>query len=389
MSTTIDISKLRRDFQARYGQNPLIVFAPGRVNLVGDHIDYCGGSVLPMPIEHGTWVAAAPAVGCRVRAHSKNLEYAAETEAMSLDFIGTEPPCLTPEHWGRFVVGAMSVAEKAFGETRGLDLLVWGNIPASGLSSSASLSLALLKAIAEVYEAHVTPLELALLAQEIEHDFVGVQCGLMDQAVIALGEPGAALLFDCGARTGRSIALPAGGEILVADTGIGRTLASSAYNQRRRELAEGARRLGVEDGELARWRSSEEDIERLSDPTLISRVRHVDSEQQRVVRAARALDNGDWASFGELLRQSHRSLRDDYEVSCDELDRLAEALDIQDGCYGARMTGAGFGGAVVAAVKPNAVEACRKAALAAVRATSGLEPTVFVARSAGGLRRVE
>lgn len=378
-STAAQPQPMRVQFQDRFGVAPLMVFAPGRVNLIGDHIDYCGGHVLPMPIEQGTLVAvAARHDGC-IHADSLNL-------ADAIAFGADERPHFPAGHWGRFVVGALAVLNEPSRAPAGMNVMVAGNLPASGLSSSASLSLALLAAIALLGGRTIDGLELALLAQRVEHEHVGVHCGLMDQAAIALGVPGAALLFDCAAQTGRPVPL-AGDlcQILIADSGVSRTLATSAYNERRATLALIARRLGVAESQLARSLNADH---RFDDPLLDARARHVRTEQRRVLDAVAALDAGDAAGFGQLLRHSHRSLRDDFEVSSPELDALAAAFNAQPGCYGARMTGAGFGGAVVAAVRPEAAAGCSAAVRHAYRQATGRDAGIVTARASGGVRQV-
>ncbi|MEQ8858931.1 MAG: galactokinase [Pseudomonadales bacterium] len=377
-NTTLDAGRVGDEFRRRFADasKPVLAFAPGRVNLIGDHIDYCGGSVLPMPIQFGTWVAAAPSARARIRAESDR------QPAVTFDRAATEHP---PGHWGRFVSGALAVlASENASLPDGFDLFVAGNIPGSGLSSSASLSVALLLALGALGGCRLDGLDLALAAQRIEHQHVGVACGLMDQAAVVLGRPGAALRFDCATRHARSIPMPGAAlSIVVADSGVPRSLAASAYNARRQELDRIAGLLGLNPDTLALTLS---DAGTLEDATLVRRARHVASEQRRVEAACTAIDAGDWVAFGALLNASHASLRDDYAVSCAELDALAAAFCGQSGCYGARMTGAGFGGAVVAAVDPARVAHVLHTVSAAHGVRFGSAPRTFVAVSQGGAR---
>ncbi len=373
-------SQIRDAFRRLFpdaSNDPVLAFAPGRVNLIGDHIDYCGGSVLPMPIQYGTWVAAAPGGGAGVHARSNR------QPPLTLrpgDTAAGQPV----GHWGRFVSGAIGVLSgDGVRVPEGLLLYAAGDIPASGLSSSASFSVALLLAIGAVSGQRAEGLALALAAQRIEHEYVGVACGLMDQAAVVLGHAGAALRFDCASRLAEPVALPAGLSIVVADSGVPRTLAGSAYNERRRELDRVAQALALDPATLAVTLPVRPS---LADRTLARRARHVASEQRRVNDACTALGRGDLKGFGALLNASHASLRDDYEVSCTELDALAETFRSQPGCYGARMTGAGFGGAVVAAMAPDQVDAGSSAAASAHRQRFGTTPRIFVARSHGGAR---
>jgi galactokinase len=235
------------------------------------------------------------------------------------------------------------------------------------------------------------PLRLALAAQRIEHEHVGVQCGLMDQAVIALAEPGNALWFDCVDHRHRSIAIDSAISVVVVDTGRTRQLVHSAYNARLRETRAGAAALGVEHRFLGRLDVAEFETcgARIDDPVVYRRVRHVVGEARRVSQAAAALETKAWSTAGELFNQSHASLRDDFEVSCPELDVLADALISQPGCYGARMTGAGFGGCVVALVDAGRVDDVIAHATTAYLNRFGTTARGFVARSLGGVRPVD
>jgi galactokinase len=377
-------ARVRAAFGREFGADPPVYWAPGRVNLLGDHIDYCGGAVLPMPIQFGTAVAAQTRNDEHVRAVSLN-------ESVPLDMSLAAACELQQGHWGRFVVGAIAVLRAEGYGVAGMDVVIGGDIPGSGLSSSASLAVALLSALAPPGPRPLTGLPLALLAQRIEHRHVGVQCGLMDQAVIALGEPQHALWFDCRDHRHHAIRLPTDLAVLVFDSGRARQLAHSAYNTRRAETRAAAESLGVEPDELARlglpaW---QERSKRLRDALLLRRARHVVTEGVRVEAACTALAAGDVEQFGRLLRDSHVSLRDDYAVSCIELDVLAAAANATAGCFGARMTGAGFGGCVVAAVEAASARSVSEAVSRSFRDRFGVTPSGFVAQSCGGVRRCD
>lgn len=375
-----------RGFHERFGGHaaPKVFWAPGRVNLIGDHIDYCGGAVLPMPIQFGTTVAVRLNRG-RLRGSSLN---ASEV----IDVASGAPTPLPIGSWGRFLSGAIAVLADAGIDIPGVDVMVCGAIPGSGLSSSASLSVVLLHALARLIDRPIAPLQLALAAQRIEHEHIGVQCGLMDQAVIALAQPGSALLFDCLDHTYRSIPFSDASVVLiVADTGRTRQLVHSAYNERRDEIQRAARALGVDAAAFARvgadqLRSRERDI---PDDVVRRRARHVVSEAARVDAAAAALESRDWTALGALLSASHESLRDDYEVSCPELDALSNVLAAQAGCYGARMTGAGFGGSVVALFDATVCAPAMARASAKYATQFGHAPAWFTARSLGGVRSLD
>ncbi len=224
----IDTAALTTRFAERFGgetQDVVCRWAPGRVNLIGDHVDYCGGLVLPMPIQFGTTVAVRYNPSGRIRAASTNLPD-------TFDFRVQDELSESVGSWGRFVYGAIAVLATDGISVDGADVLVSGDIPGSGLSSSASLSVALLSALTHASGGVIEPLRLALAAQRIEHEYIGVQCGLMDQAVIALAEPGHALLFDCVDHQYRSIAMDSATSVVVVDTGRTRQLVHSAYNAR-------------------------------------------------------------------------------------------------------------------------------------------------------------
>lgn len=372
-------------FNARFGTQPDVFWAPGRVNLLGDHVDYCGGAVLPMPIQFGTTVAVRLRADDQVRACSAN-------EPAEVECQRTDLAALPAGHWGHFLRGSIAVLAHEGINITGADVLIEGDIPGSGLSSSASLTVALIHAFSRLVGAQLPALQLALLAQRVEHEYVGVQCGLMDQAVITLAEPGCALWFDCLDYRHRSIPIDgAACAWLVMNTKRARQLVHSAYNDRLRETRAAAASLGVEPTALARLSVTRFCAAQTSlrDPLVRQRAQHVVTEGARVNAAVIAIDEHDWTTLGQLLGASHASLRDDYEVSCPELDLLAAALTAQPGCYGARMTGAGFGGSVVALVRPDDAMAIAARVAQLYLARFNVAPGSFVARSLGGVRHAD
>ncbi len=303
--------------------------APGRVNLIGDHTDYQGGLCLPMAIDRACVVALRPH-RARIRARSLEVDGVIDASSARVDLSGVEPP------WGRFVVAAARQVDVS----TGAEVLVSSRVPAgSGLASSAALCVGLVGA----FDPSVTVdrRSWASTARAAEVLASGVQVGLMDQLASVFGQAGAALLVDCRAVTVEAVPLPATMAVGVVHSGVGRTLAGSAYEDRRAACAASARRLGV-----ATLRDATPDQVR-DDPL----ARHVVSENERVRAAAVALRAGDVATVGALLDASHASLRDDFAVSTPELDRLVELLR-DAGALGARLTGAGFGGCVVAITTP-------------------------------------
>ncbi|GBF07409.1 galactokinase [Deinococcus aerius] len=313
-------------FEEVFGRPPEVTArAPGRVNLLGEHTDYQGGFVLPSAIPQQTTVALARREGETHRLYSDNFGRMLE---VPLGEKGTE--------FAPYVTGCVSVA----GVQGALDVWITSDVPSGGLSSSAALEIATLRALRERYDLSLTDVDLALLGQRVEHEFVGVMSGIMDQMASSLADEGHMLFLDTRTLERRKLPLPAGGEVLVLDSGVPRRLAESGYNERRAQVEEASRLLGV------RELRDVTDVGALTGlpGLLLRRARHVVSENARVLRAL----NAPAPEFGELMNASHASLRSDYEVTVPEVDRLVALLQAHPATYGARMTGAGFGGAVVA-----------------------------------------
>ncbi len=309
--------------------------APGRVNLIGDHTDYTGGLVLPMAIDRVTTVSLE--LGGRV----VKLTSATETLPALVDVDVTDPSAVHPP-WARYVAGIVAVLRPGTGGTGTVET----QLPVgAGLSSSAALEVAV--ALALGFQG--SPLELALACQQAEHVAAGVPSGIMDQLASAAGVPGCALLIDCTSLEVTPVPVPESVEVVVVDSGERRALATSAYAERRRQCEEAAALIGP------LREASPEAAGSLDDPTLQRRARHVVTENLRVAAFAQALAVGDVVGAGARMTQSHASLRDDFEVSTPTLDGLAEGLCATGGVYGARLTGAGFGGCVVALAAPGAV----------------------------------
>ncbi|WP_243026940.1 galactokinase [Thermus albus] len=309
--------------------------APGRVNLLGEHTDYQEGYVLPAPLPYFTQVEAAKAEG-RVEAYSETLK---ELRARPLgspaqgDFLD-------------YLLGVVWALREAGHKVPGARFYIRSQVPiGAGLSSSAALEVAALRALRTLYRLPLSDRDLALLGQKAEAAYVGVRSGIMDQMAASLGEPGKALFLDTRTLAYENLPLPAGVRVAVLDLGLGRHLREAGYNQRREEAEEAARRLGVRSlrdvGDLCL-------VESLP-PPLDKRARHIVGENLRVLKGVEALRKGDARAFGELMVQSHRSLAENYQVSLPELDALVEAA-LEAGAHGAKLTGAGFGGAVVALV---------------------------------------
>ncbi|MHA0036480.1 galactokinase [Deinococcus sp. PESE-13] len=338
-----------KSFEAVFGRLPETeASAPGRVNLLGEHTDYQGGFVLPTAIPQLTTVRLAR----REAGASAHRVYAADLDEYADIPLGQNAEA----GFARYVAGALALA----GVPGALDLHIESDVPmGAGLSSSAALEVATLRALRHLGLYDGDDVALALVAQRIEHEFVGVQCGVMDQLASSLADPTHLLLLDTRTLERRLLPLPAGSEVLVIDSGVPRQLAQSGYNERRREVEEAARRLGVPE---LRDVTDPAAAQALPSP-LRERARHVITENNRVLEVTRP--GTDAVAFGELMNASHASLRDDYAVSHPEVDRLVALLWAHPDVYGARMTGAGFGGAVVALVERGQVSAVTHSVLPA------------------------
>lgn len=315
--------------------------APGRVNLLGEHTDYNEGFVLPMPLRQETRVHAARADGV-VEAYAEIFD----------ERHSRKPGAPRGGGWMDYVSGCVWALKQEGIALPGARFRVERGVPlGSGLASSAALEVAVLRALRTLYEIPLDDLRLALVAHRAEVEYVGVRCGVMDQIVASLGRHNQALFLDTRDLRYEWVPIPAGYRFEVADSGVPRRLAEAGYNRRRAECEEAAARLGVRSlrdlafGDLER-------IARLPEP-LGRRVRHVVGENARVLAGVGALRSGDLRTFGRLMLESHRSLRDDYEVSTPELDRLVTQA-MEQGALGARLTGAGFGGSIVALVAVSA-----------------------------------
>lgn len=378
---TAPYRRVGAQFENSYGRPPtIVVAAPGRVNLIGEHTDYNEGYVLPVAVDRYILVAAGPRRDREVSLQALNL---GEEDAFSLDEISRGE-----REWSNYGRGVALEMERAGHRLRGMEAVIWGDLPMkAGLGSSAALEVAIAYSFQLLSNLEIEPLQLALLCQGAENCFVGVQCGLMDQISSALGEKDQALLIDCRSLDRQLIPVPPEVDIVVADTGRRRGLLNSEYNLRRQECREGARLLGVPS---LRSISPQELAKRRSDlpPTIYRRVRHVVTENQRTSEAAGALKGRDLKAFGRLMYDSHHSLRHDFEVSCPELDVLVEAARKVSGVYGSRLSGAGFGGCTVSLVTREAVPQFQARVAREYQEAKGAKPAIYVCRPAGGVREV-
>jgi galactokinase len=376
----MDLTALVQKFGMLYGTQPRLFRAPGRVNLIGEHTDYNDGFVLPMAIKHGTVVAGAKRADRRVRVHSLNFNESAEFD---LDRPGNRKRGV----WLDYVEG---VAQALLGHglrLSGADLALTSDIPiGGGLSSSAALEMSVGTALVGISGEEINRITLALAGQEAEHNYVGMKCGIMDQFIASMGKAGHALLIDCRKLEGTLIPLGIKNmTVVVCDTRVKHALASSEYNTRRGECEQGVSILReVLPGVRALRDVKSSDLDRFQErfpKVVLRRCRHVVSENERTLAAVKALQAGDAEEMGRLMAASHKSLRDDYEVSCRELDILVESAQSVPGVAGARMTGGGFGGCTVNLVSKDALEVFSETVLRDYLRTAGQEPLILPVQS--------
>ena len=359
--------------------------APGRVNLIGEHVDYNDGLVLPMAIDRYCHVAAAQRDDGLLRVHSVQLD---ETVEVSLD-----RPGKAQRHWSDYVAGVVWSLLQARRTIGGADLLVDSEVPlGAGLSSSAAIEVATAQALLGLSGESLDPVDLALVCQRAENRYVGAQVGIMDQLTACAGLAGHALLIDCRELTIDAVPLDESDvAVIVANTMVRHDLAAGTYNDRRSECEEAVdllrkSRTDIRSLRDVTWAEIESEVADWPEP-LARRARHVTTEIERVRSAAEALKGRNYSRLGDLMDESHASLATDYEVSCDELDVMVR-LSREFGAYGARLTGGGFGGCAVALVPAFNAESFASHLSAAYEREVSLKPDVYVVRSADGASRV-
>jgi len=383
----INVKNLQAEFHKLYNQTPRLFRAPGRVNLIGEHTDYNGGFVLPMAIECETIVAAAVREDRKICVRSANLN---EENEINLD----APEQKKRGSWIDFIEGVARILERESVKLRGADLLISSDVPSgAGLSSSAALEISVGLALTEISNQTVDKVTLALAGQSAEHEFVGANVGIMDQFISAMGERNHALLIDC--RSLKAVQIPFDSDdlaIAICNTNVKHELSSSEYNVRRAECEEGVKILQQFLPQIQQLRDVRvADFERYESnlpPVIRKRCRHVVTEIERTLRAAEALKKSDFADFGRLMWLSHASLRDDYEVSCKELDLLVEIAQSCAGVSGARMTGGGFGGSTVNLVRRENLTAFIEKISNEYRRRTSIETDVYVSGAADGAAEI-
>ncbi len=380
------IALLAKRFADRFGCAPSIYQAPGRVNLIGEHTDYNDGFVMPAAINFRTHVVIGPRKDRRLAIYSAN--YSEQVE-FDLDHL----PAVRAGHWSDYVIGVATIL-RCIGKTiPSANLMLEGNVPVgAGLSSSASLEVAVGYAMLELAGEALAPTDLALLCQKAENEFVGARCGVMDQFIVTHAKRGRALMLDCRSLESRTFPMPDGVALVICNTMVKHSIAKGEYNHRRSECEEGVRILSTFLPRVRALRDvAEEDLEKVGHelPEVVRRrCRHVIKENARVLRATEALDLGDLQSFGDLMLQSHRSLRDDFQVSCPELDCMVEIGERLKGVYGIRMTGGGFGGCTIALVQDEHVAEFKSEMFSGYEHATGRKPEIYVCSTANGVGEV-
>ena len=369
-------------FEEKFGASDGVkcYFAPGRVNLIGEHTDYNGGHVFPCALTIGTYAAAKKRDDRKIRLYSVNLDKTGVIET-SLD----ELKPLKDDNWTSYLKGVMWAFEKrGFKMDQGLDIAIYGNIPnGSGLSSSASIEVLTGFVLRDLYGFDVTNVDLAIIGQDAENNYCGMNCGIMDQFASSMGKKDNAIFLDCATLNYEYAPVVLNGmKLVVTNTNKKHKLVGSAYNDRRRESEEAREILASVAGIKTLGDLSNEDFEKhkdaIKDPVVQKRAKHAVYENNRTLTAVAALKAGDIETFGKLMNASHVSLRDDFEVSCEELDVLAEEAWKVPGVLGSRMTGGGFGGCTVSIVKDEAVEDFKKLVGEAYRNRVGYDCTFYV-----------
>lgn len=371
-----------RAFARRFGHEARVSRSPGRVNVIGEHTDYNDGFVMPAALEFDTLVAAAPRTGRRIAVYSMTMD---ETHGFDLDAPGPRR-----RRWSDYVFGVAVMLEKSGLRLTGADLVVTTDVPlGAGLSSSAALEVATAHALLAASGLPFDPLVAARIGQKAENDYVGMRCGIMDQYASACGVKDHALLIDCRSLDSRPVPIPPSVKLMIANSHVKHEHAGGEYNARRAACEEGVRLMApalgaikalrdvTPDG-LERWRALLPDL-------VYRRCRHIVTENARVLEAERALNAGDFAACGRAMNASQASMRDDFEITCPEIDALAEIGQGIDGVYGSRMTGGGFGGCTVSLVDAGAVEAAKATLLERYRAATGIDGEAFVCSPSDGV----
>jgi galactokinase len=370
-------------FNSRFHSTAKAYRAPGRINLIGEHTDYNDGFVLPAAIGFSCWVAIAPRDDRKLALYSENFEEFAEADLDNLKIHATRK-------WADYALGVAWALEQAGYHLGGANLYILGEVPlGAGLSSSAALEVSAGFGLMDIAHHSIGLKELALLCQRAENEFVGARCGIMDQFVSCHGRAGSAMLLDCRSLDFQLLPLPAKVHLVICNTMVKHELGTSEYNIRRGQCEEGVRQLSKALPGICALRDVSltdlEDNRALLSDLIYKRCRHVVTENARTRWAASALESGEIAVLRQLMVDSHRSLRDDYEVSCHELDIMVDLAMQQPGVLGARMTGGGFGGCTINLVNADESDQFRKNVAEAYQAATGHRPDIYVCEASQGV----
>ena len=385
----MNVQELIAAFHSQFpdAQDPIVVRAPGRVNLIGEHTDYNDGFVLPMAIDAQILLAGSLRADNEVQVYS--LDYQAES-VFSLNEITKS----TVAPWSNYIRGVCTMFQK-FTTLQGMNIIMQGNVPqGSGLSSSAALEVGTALLIRNLHQLDTDPVELVKLAQKAENQFVGVNCGIMDQFISMLGKKDHVLFLDCRSLEYQLVPAPFAANqasIVVIDSGVKRGLVDSEYNLRRSQCETAVAELQKHLPGITALRDvgiEHLDLVNQLDTDLQKRARHVITENQRVLDAVKLLASGDIQQFGKLMNESHASLRDDYQVSCPELDLLVELAQSVPGTYGSRMTGAGFGGCTVSLVANEAIDQLKAVIMEEYTKRTKYTPKIYIYNASQGAEQL-
>jgi galactokinase len=374
-------------FRAKFGGTPRLYRAPGRVNLIGEHTDYNDGFVMPVAIGFYCWAAIGPRNDRKLHISSREFPEDVEVDLSS--------EAAQPSHtWSDYPVGVAVQLQKTSFPLTAANVLIHGEVPiGAGLSSSASIEVATAMALAETSRHAIDRRELALICQRAETDFVGMKCGIMDQFISLCGRKSHALMLDCRSLQFELVSIPDSAKLVICNTGVKHKHAGGEYNRRREECEAAVRALKQALPSIDALRDvRKEDLDQhraLLSEVALKRARHVVSENARVLEAATALRAGDLPKVGATMNESHKSLRDDYEVSCAELDLMVDLAHQQQGVYGARMTGGGFGGSTVNLVDARHADAFAQNIAKAYRAETNIAPQIYVCDPVDGAGSVQ
>lgn len=387
----MELTGLKQKFEELFDKKDYTAFfAPGRINLIGEHTDYNGGNVFPCAITLGTYAIAAKNDLKQVRLYSENFP---EAGVISFDLADLDHK--KADSWANYPKGMLRYLKEAgHAIPEGMDMVIFGNIPnGSGLSSSASLELLMGVVLDNLFDLNVDRLDLIKTGKRVENEFIGVNSGIMDQFAVGMGEENKAILLDCNTLEYEMVPVELGNHaIVIMNTKKRRELVDSKYNERRSECEEALAKLQkvVSVGSLGELdeKTFENAKAVLESDVLYRRARHAVTENQRTLKAKAALQAGELEAFGQLMNQSHISLRDDYEVTGIELDTLVQAAWDQPGVLGARMTGAGFGGCAIAIVEKDAIPAFIDNVGKTYEAAIGYPAEFYIAEISDGAKRL-